>query len=80
MKPTTPLLTPNKGPLKPASPLHPKNAPKRPFRTRKGDGGFRQGSAGARKGDGSFDPIQMPASKGDTGFRRADRLVYRTQM
>ena len=34
----------------------------------------------ARKGDGSFDPIQMPASKGDTGFRRAGRLVYRTQM
>ena len=66
MKPPAPLLTPNKGPLKPASPLHPKNAPKRPFRTRKGDGGFRQGSAGARKGD--------------TGFRRAGRLVYRTQM
>ena len=31
LKPTTPLLTPNKGPLKPASPLHPKNAPKTPI-------------------------------------------------
>ena len=31
LKPTTPLLTPNKGLLKPASPLHPKNAPKTPI-------------------------------------------------
>ena len=31
LKPTTPLLTPNKGPLKPASPLPPKNAPKTPI-------------------------------------------------
>ena len=31
LKPTTPLLTPNRGPLKPASPLHPKNAPKTPI-------------------------------------------------
>ena len=31
LKPTTPLLTPNKGALKPASPLHPKNAPKTPI-------------------------------------------------
>ena len=31
LKPTTPLLTPNKGPLKPASPLHPKTAPKTPI-------------------------------------------------
>ena len=28
LKPTTPLLTPNKGPMKPASPLRPKTAPK----------------------------------------------------
>ena len=31
LKPTTPLLTPNKGPLKPTSPLHPKNAPDKPI-------------------------------------------------
>ena len=31
LKPTTPLLTPNKGPLKPTSPLHPKTAPKTPI-------------------------------------------------
>ena len=31
LKPTTPLLTPNRGPLKPASPLQPKNAPKTPI-------------------------------------------------
>ena len=31
LKPTTPLLAPNKGLLKPASPLHPKNAPKTPI-------------------------------------------------
>ena len=31
LKPTTPLLTPNKGLLKPASPLPPKNAPKTPI-------------------------------------------------
>ena len=42
LKPTTPLHTPNKGPMKPASPLRPKNTPKPPFLTRKGDGGFRQ--------------------------------------
>ena len=31
VKPTTPLLTPNKGPLKPPSPLHPQTAPKTPI-------------------------------------------------
>ena len=31
LKPTTPLLTPNTRPLKPASPLRPKTAPKTPF-------------------------------------------------
>ena len=31
LKPTTPLLAPNKGPLKPASPLRPKTAPKTPI-------------------------------------------------
>ena len=31
LKPTTPLLAPNKGALKPASPLRPKNAPKTPI-------------------------------------------------
>ena len=31
LKPTTPLLAPNKGPLKPPSPLHPKTAPKKPI-------------------------------------------------
>lgn len=31
LKPTTPLLTPNKGPLKPASPLRPTTAPKTPI-------------------------------------------------
>ena len=31
LKPTTPLLAPNKGALKPASPLHPKIAPKTPI-------------------------------------------------
>ena len=31
LKPTTPLLTPNKAPLKPASPLRPKTAPKTPI-------------------------------------------------
>ena len=31
LKPPTPLLAPNKGPLKPASPLRPKTAPKKPI-------------------------------------------------
>ena len=31
LKPTTPLLAPNKGPLKPPSPLRPKTAPKKPI-------------------------------------------------
>ena len=34
----------------------------------------------ARKGDGGFNPTRVRASKGDAGFRRAGRLVYRTQM
>ena len=47
-----------------------KHAKKHPFLTRKGDGGFSRGSAGARKGDGGFNPTQIPASKGDAGFRQ----------
>ena len=39
---------------------------KRPFRTRKGDGGF--------------NPTQVQASKGDDGCRQPAHLVYRTQM
>ena len=31
LKPTTPLLAPNKGPVKPASPLQPEDAPKTPI-------------------------------------------------
>ena len=31
LKPPTPLLAPNKGPLKPTSPLRPKTAPKKPI-------------------------------------------------
>ena len=31
LKPTTPLRAPNKGPLKPTSPLHPNTAPKTPI-------------------------------------------------
>ena len=31
LKPTTPPLTHNKGPMEPASPLHPKNTPKTPI-------------------------------------------------
>ena len=56
MKPTTPRLTPKQQPLKPTAPLRPATAPKRPFPTRKGDGGF--------------NPTQVQASKGDTGFTR----------
>jgi len=63
LKPTTPLLTPNKGLLKPAPPLHPKMHQKTPIRTRKGDDGFSRGSAGTRKGD--------------RGFRQAAQLAYR---
>ncbi len=94
MKPPSPLLAPNKGALKPASPLHPKSAPKtpisRPQRRRRFQ--LRLGRRPQRRwrfqlGLGRrpqrrrwFQPLQMPASKGDTGFRRAGRLVYRTQM
>ena len=63
MKPTTPLLTPNKTPLKPPSPVRPKTAPKRPFL--------------ARKGDGGFNPAQARASKGDRGFKPPGHLVDR---
>ena len=56
MKPTTPRLAPKQQPLKPTAPLRPATAPKRPFPTRKGDGGF--------------NPTQVQASKGDTGFTR----------
>ena len=63
LKPTTPLLAPKTGPLKPMTPLRPKNAPKSPFLTRKGDGGF--------------NPTQVQASKGDRGFRPPGHLAYR---
>ena len=66
LKPTTPPLTHNKGPMKPASPLQPKNTPKRPFLTRKGDGGF--------------NPTQAPASKGDDGFRQPGHLADRARL
>ena len=66
MKPPSPLLAPEQEPLKPTTPLQPKNTPKNPFLTRKGDGGFSYRSTCARKGD--------------SGFRQAGRLVYRTQM
>ena len=66
LKPTTPLHTPNKGPLKPPSPLHPKTALKRSFLTRKGDGGF--------------NPTRVPASKGDDGFRQPGHLVDRARL
>ena len=61
LKPTTPLQAQNKGPMKPASPLRPKTAPKCPFL--------------ARKGDGGFNPTQAPASKGDRGFRQPGHLA-----
>ena len=63
LKPTPPPFTPNKGPLKPPSPLRPKNAPKYPFPTRKGDNGF--------------NPTQTQASKGDDGFRPPGHLANR---
>ena len=63
LKPTPPPFTPNKGPLKPPSPLRPKNAPKYPFPTRKGDNGF--------------NPTQAQASKGDDGFRPPGHLANR---
>ena len=56
---------PNKEPLKPPSPLHPKSAPKTPFSTRKGDGGF--------------NPTRAPASKGDKGFRQPSYLADRAR-
>ena len=55
----------NMATLKPTTPLHPKTEPKRPFRTRKGDGGFNPTRARAR------------ASRGDDGFRQPAQLAYR---
>ena len=42
VKPPSPLLAPEQEPLKPTTPVRPKNAPKQLFLTRKGDDGFRQ--------------------------------------
>ena len=66
LKPTTPLHAPNKEPMKPASPLRPKNTPKHPILTRKGDGGFT--------------PTHTPASKGDDGFRQPGHLADRARL
>ena len=52
MKPPSPLLTPDQQPLKPTTPPQPKNAPKHPFLTRKGDAGFNWPTSPDRKGDG----------------------------
>ena len=70
LKPTTRLLTPKMGQVKPASPLCPKTAPKRAFLTRKGDGGFNPPQIPASKGDHGFNPTRARASKGDAGFTR----------
>ena len=94
LKPTTPLLTPNKGALKPASPLRPKTAPKTPishpqrrrrFQSRLGRHpqrrqGFHQGSAGARKGDDGFSRGSAGTRKGDGGFRQPAQLAYRARL
>ena len=56
LKPTTPLHTHNKAPLKPPSPLRRKTHQKHPILTRKGDGGFNSPTSPARKGDDGFKP------------------------
>ena len=43
---------------------------KRPFRARKGDGGFSRGSASTRKGDDGFIRGSASTRKGDGGFIR----------
>ena len=68
--------------LKPTTPLHPKTEPKRPFRTRKGDGGFNPTRARARasRGDDGFSRGSAGTRKGDRGFRQAGRLVDRARL
>ena len=63
LKPPTPLQPLIQASMKPPSPLHLKTAPKTPFLTRKGDGGF--------------NPPQAQARKGDRGFRQPGRLSNR---
>ena len=66
LKPMTPLQPLMQASMKPPTPLQPKNA--------RNTASFRpQRRCG-------FNPTRVRASKGDAGFRRADRLVYRTQM
>ena len=82
LKPTTPLLTPNKGPLKPASPLHPKNAPKTPishpqrrrwFQTTRPPG--RQGQAAVPVGGDRAWPNNKPTHRASSAHRAP--LVWR---
>ena len=66
LKPMTPLQPLMQASMKPLTPLQPKNA--------RNTASFRpQRRCG-------FNPTRVRASKGDAGFRRAGRLVYRTQM
>ena len=66
LKPMTPLQPLMQTNMKPPTPLQPKNA--------RNTASFRpQRRCG-------FNPTRVRASKGDAGFRRAGRLVYRTQM
>ena len=72
MKPMTPLLAPYKPPLKPTSPLHPENAPKHPFLTRKGDSSFTRESSNAVGGSARPDnePTQITLSTPGPPVRR----------
>ena len=71
LKPTTPLLTPNKGLLKPASPLHPKNAPKTPISHPQRRWWFQPHTDSSKQRRWRFQSRLGRRRKGDGGFRPA---------
>ena len=77
LKPPTPLLAPNKGPLKPASPLRPKTAPKKPISHPQRRWRFQPTTGTSEQRRQGFHPPQAQARKGNSGFRQPAQLAYR---
>ena len=80
VKPPSPLLTHQQQPLKPTTPLQPKNTPKTPISHPQRRRRFQLKSTYASKGDKGFNPTRAQASKGDRGFRQPLHLVDRTRL
>ena len=79
LKPTTPLHTHNKGPVKPTSPLRPKTPPKMPISHPQRRWRFQPHAGTSEQRRRWFHPTQTPTSKGDDGFKPPGHLADRAR-